>query len=321
MKDALISIILPTYNGEQFLKKQLESIFLQTCQDFELIVADDASTDATLEILKSYSDRDNFYFYVNHNNQGFISNFCSAMKKAKGQYIVPCDQDDIWLPDKLDALLAEVDDHLLVYSNSELIDENDNLLGKDLLQLLKINCISGNNFRAFYYSNCVTAHTMLFRRELLAYVDTLPETVYHDHWLAFIASRLGTIHYVDKKLVRYRRHGSSVTTTVKKKKLPANPLAYLRDKADRQSRRNQTKLTKLKDFQAFNRQINQQDPELDIIIGELEKFDRCFFNRKIYSILKKRHEEYFAITRKGHFGLIMEESVGRKFYQYIPVTL
>lgn len=243
------------------------------------------------------------------------------MKQAKGKYIAPCDQDDVWLPNKLKTLLAEVNDHLLVYSNSELVDEHETPLGKDLKQSLKINFISGNNHRAFYYGNCVAAHTMMFRRELLEHIDTLPETVYHDHWLAFIASRLGTIHCVDKKLVLYRRHDSSVTKTVKKKKIPASPIAYLRAKADRQSLRNQNKLKKLKDFQAFNRKINQADAELDEVIAELEKFDQTFFNRKIFSILNKRHDEYFAISRKGHLGMALEESVGRKFYQYVPVTL
>lgn len=321
MTKPLVSIILPTYNGERFLKQQLDSIFSQTCQDFEVIVADDGSADSTVNILQTYAGRKNFHYYVNPGNMGFIQNFCRAMKRAKGQYLAPCDQDDVWLPGKVETLLAEAGDHMLVYSNSELVDEDEKPLGKDLRQSLRINFISGNNHRAFYYSNCVAAHTMLFRRELLNYIDSLPESVYHDHWLAFIASRLGTIHAVDKKLVLYRRHVSSVTTTVKKKKFTGNPAAYLRAKADRQSRRNQSKLQKLKDFQAFNQKINKPDTELDVIIAELEKFDRYFFNRKIFSILNKRHEEYFAISRKGHFGLVMEECLGRRFYRYIPVTL
>ena len=98
-------------------------------------------------------------------------------------------------------------------------------------------------------------------------------------------------------------------------------MAYLRAKAERQSQRNKSKLTKLKDFQSFNQAINKPDTELDTIIGELQGFDDYFFNRKIYSILHHRHGEYFAISRKGHLGLVMEESLGRKFYQYVPVTL
>ena len=70
----------------------------------------------------------------------------------------------------------------------------------------KINFISGHNHRAFYYTNCVAAHSMLFYRELLAYLDTLPGSIYYDQWLTCIACRLGTIHAADKKLVLYRRH-------------------------------------------------------------------------------------------------------------------
>jgi len=321
MASPLVSIVLPSYNGERYLKRQIDSIFAQSFQDFELIVADDVSTDSTIDILKSYAHRENFQYSVNPENVGFIQNFCAALKNTHGRYIAPCDQDDIWLPNKLQSLLEEADRHLLVYSNSELVDENEKPLGRDLRQSLKINFISGNNHRAFYYGNCVAAHTMLFSSELLPYLDSLPESVYHDHWLAFIASRLGTIQAVDKKLVLYRRHDSSVTTSIKKKRFTGNLVAYLKAKADRQSQRNKDKLKKLKDFQSFNNRINKPDPELDSIIGELEAFDRYFFNYKIFGILNKRHESYFAISRKGHFGQIMEESMGRKFYQYIPVTL
>ena len=106
---------------------------------------------------------------------------------------------------------------------------------------------------------------------------------------------------------------SSVTTTIKKKKFTGNPIAFLNAKAERQSPRNQNKLKKLKDFQSFNRRIDKLDVELDTIIAELEGFDDFSFKRKIFSILN--------IRRKGLGGLMIEESVGRKFYQYIPFTL
>ena len=321
MSTPLVSIVLPTYNGERFLRQQLDSIFAQTCQDFEIIVADDVSTDATVEILSSYDNRSNFHYAINSQNIGFIRNFSQAAKRARGKYIAPCDQDDVWLPDKLQSLLDQANEHLLVYSNSELVDELNRPLGKSLQDSLKINFVSGSNYRAFYFGNCVAAHTMLFRRELLDYIDTLPQSVYHDHWLAFIASRLGSIHAVDKKLVLYRRHDNSVTTTIKKKKFTGNVISYLRAKADRQSQRNQSKLRKLKDFRSFNQMINKPDAELDVLIHELESFDDYFFNKKIFTLLNKGRDEYFAISRKGKAGLIMEECWGRRFYQYIPVTL
>lgn len=320
-KRPLVSIVLPSYNGERFLEKQLDSIFAQSCQDFELIVTDDVSTDNTVAILQRYVQRENFHYSVNRQNLGFIQNFCQALKRARGQYIAPCDQDDIWLPHKLETLLANAGENLLIYSNSKLVDEQERPLGKSLRESLKVNFISGNNHRAFYYANCVAAHTMLFRRELLEYIDSLPESVYHDHWLAFMASRLGSIRAVDEELVLYRRHASSVTTTVKKKRFSGNLLAYLRAKADRQSQRNQSKLQKLRDFQSFNQRIGRPDGELDTIISELEKFDSYFFSRRIFSILSRHKAEYFAISRKGRFVLMMEESLGRKFYRYLPVTL
>lgn len=320
MSSPLVSIVLPTYNGERYLAKQLDSIYSQSCQDFEVIVADDVSTDGTVKVLDKYKQHNNFQYSINQKNLGFIKNFSQAVMKARGKFIAPCDQDDIWHAHKLQTLIDNAGEHLLVYSNSELIDENDQPLGRSLKDSLKINFVSGNPYRAFYYANCVAAHTMLFRRELIDYINDMPESVYHDHWLAFIASRLGTIQAIDEKLVQYRRHDSNVTVSVKKKKITGNIFSYLKEKADRQSQRNKDKLLKLRDFQSFLIRVDHSDALLDSLIEEYGKFDTVFFNRRIHSILKQRQEEFFAISRKGKTGLVMEECMGRKFYQYIPIT-
>ncbi|MDH5444328.1 MAG: glycosyltransferase family 2 protein [Gammaproteobacteria bacterium] len=320
MSTPLVSIILPTYNGEAFLENQLDSIFEQSFKDFEIIVSDDGSSDSTTEIINTWKNRKNFRYSINQKNIGFIQNFCQAAKRAEGKYIVPCDQDDVWLPHKLQILIDSINDHLLIYSNSRLIDEQEQPLGKSLKESLKVNFISGNNHRAFYYANCVAAHTMMFHRDLLQYIDTLPETVFHDHWLAYVASRLGSIKALDDELVLYRRHGSSVTTTTKKKRFTGNLFSYLKAKADRQFERNQNKITKLRTFQAFNQKIAKPDSELDVLIEELSRFDEYFFNKQIFSILNRSKDDYFAISCKGKMKLMMEECFGRKFYQYIPMT-
>ncbi len=284
-------------------------------------MGDDASTDNTVKILKQYSHHQNFNYTVNTTNLGFKQNFARAVKKSSGDIIAPCDQDDIWLPDKLQILISAMDDNLMVYSNSELIDEDNHKLGLTLKESLKINFISGDNYRAFYFGNCVAAHTMAFRKELLDVIFPFPETIYHDHWIAFIASRLGEIKYIDKKLVLYRKHSGSVTVADgEKSPQKKNIFSHLASKAERQSKRNKQKLATLKTFSDFNRKINKIDPVLEELIQALQDFDHCFINKNIFSILFGGRAQYFEITQKNTVSCAIKESLGKLFYRYMPIS-
>ena len=318
----LISIILPTYNGAKFLSQQIESIYAQSYKHFEIIASDDASSDNTLELLQQYAKyHNNFYVYSNSSNLGFNKNFSVACQHAKGEFIAPCDQDDIWQADKLLTLVEKLKDNTLVYSNSELIDEKNHKLGMSLADSLKINFISGNNHSAFYYGNCVAAHTMLFKRNLLEYIFPFPETVFFDHWIAYTAARLGTIQYIDKKLVLYRKHAASVTvSTATTRERPKNLIHHLQEKTLRQVQRNKDKLEKLKRFAELNNTLGRPDHELDSLIEQYKKFEDYFFNFEIFTRLKAKQNKYFAITRKSRILCSLEEACGRHFYRFLPIT-
>ena len=105
----MISIALTTYNGEKFLKEQLDSILNQTYSDYELVVCDDCSTDSTRQILKEYEKKDKrINVFLNNNNLGFKNNFEKAISLCTGEYIALSDQDDIWDEKKLEILLKKV---------------------------------------------------------------------------------------------------------------------------------------------------------------------------------------------------------------------
>src|SRR4051812_29514296 len=121
MEFPLVSIIVCTYNGEQFLEEQLQSVVNQTYPNIEITISDDKSTDQTAAILKKYEEKNNIQVRYNEMNIGFLKNFELAVGMASGNYIAFCDQDDIWLPNKIERLLGAISDHSLVYSNSLLI--------------------------------------------------------------------------------------------------------------------------------------------------------------------------------------------------------
>ncbi|TQV61723.1 MAG: glycosyltransferase [Sulfurovum sp.] len=120
-----ISICLATYNGEKYLKEQLDSLLNQTLTPYEVIIQDDCSTDNTVEIAKQYTDKLNLKIYVNEVNLGFTKNFESVLQKATGDLIAPCDQDDIWKPDKLEKLSGLIGKHSLIYANSLLVNSEE----------------------------------------------------------------------------------------------------------------------------------------------------------------------------------------------------
>lgn len=206
-----VSVALCTYNGEKYLAQQLDSLLAQTHAPYELIAADDASSDLSRDILQDYAPRfPRVRIIRNAINVGLGQNFQQAFSACTGDWIAPCDQDDIWEPDKLATLLqAAKVGHLLVYSDSALVDERGHPMNKKVSDSLPM--ISGQKPLAFTFRNSVSGHSCIFRRELLLRAMPFPEGIYYDWWLAFVASSLGSIGYVDRALVRFRRHPGTVT--------------------------------------------------------------------------------------------------------------
>src|SRR6478609_835146 len=128
----LISIVLCSYNGAKFIDEQIQSLLQQTYPNLEIIISDDASTDGTQAILKKYKTHPAFKIFLQQTNLGPIKNVAFALQQAIGSFIAFCDQDDIWLPQKIETLHAQIGDDLLVYCDSELVDEHGQSLHKKI---------------------------------------------------------------------------------------------------------------------------------------------------------------------------------------------
>ena len=223
MNSPLISIIVCTYNGERFLEEQLQSIFNQTYTNLEIIIADDRSSDGTILILKRYEGIPNVKIHYNEKNLGFIKNFELAATLATGDYIAFSDQDDIWLPHKIEKLLSAIKGYSLVYSNSILINEKGESLNKKLSDFRKMKTEITNSI-GFAFFNVVSGHTMMMSKELLKWVLPLPDILYHDWWIAAHATNLKGVKYVDEALTLYRQHPKTVTKTIITKKAGSRKL-------------------------------------------------------------------------------------------------
>ena len=218
MQSKGISVIMTTFNGAAFIKQQLDSILLQTHQADEIIICDDSSTDDTISILKSYADYPRIKIFVNDIQLGVVENFKKAAKIATtGNWLVFADQDDIWLPIKIERLAAEMqifnDDSLpvLIYSDLKVIDKNDNVISSSFWQRQQIK-IDKIRFSTLLYGNVVTGCTIIINYKMAEEFFLMDATgVLHDEWMALIAYSIGKAKQVNDKLVLYRQHAANIT--------------------------------------------------------------------------------------------------------------
>ena len=210
MRTRKISIILCTYNGEAYLREQIDSLLAQTYPFYELIVQDDCSTDGTGHIVHTYREQypdRNIRFHANPRRLGFNRNFLTALQRATGEYIACCDQDDIWLPDKLETLMREIGDSPLIFHNSYVMD------GSPKPRLLYATPLptSFPPLCAILYPRAY-GHQMLFRQEVRGGLKPFMDyNVSYDYLLFTLAGGMGRVRYLHTPLVRWRRHEEAAT--------------------------------------------------------------------------------------------------------------
>jgi len=224
----MIEVLLATYNGETYLKEQLDSLLAQTYQDFRILIRDDDSTDSTVSLLEEYREAypDKIILVKDGVHCGNAArNFMELTKHATAEYVMYCDQDDFWLPQKLEVSLRDMkateekagkDTPILVYGDYKIVDENlkDAGIAIEEIQVAKhftdMNRILVQN----YATGClVMANRKLYK--MLGEYD--PDVIMHDWWLALIASAMGIVHHFPMEVMYYRQHGDNVVGAVRVK--------------------------------------------------------------------------------------------------------
>jgi len=218
-----LSVALCTFNGEIFLKEQLDSILNQSINIDEIIVCDDQSTDNTKQILESYKkdNPDLFKIYYNEKNLRSNKNFEKAIKLTSGDYIFLSDQDDIWKENKVEETLAvfkKNKEALGVFSNADLIDENGNLISKKKSLWDSVHFFEEHipkpidlNKILIFRGNFLTGATLCIKKDVKEFCfpfRTIEKKFLHDEWFAYILSKRKSLFYSTKKLISYRLHNN-----------------------------------------------------------------------------------------------------------------
>lgn len=200
---------MATFNGSQYVIRQLNSILLQLGNNDEIIISDDNSTDNTCDLLMSLNDK-RVIVIKNSGGKGPVSNFENALKIAKGDFIFLSDQDDIWLPDKVSVMCAGLAKNHLVLSNCEVVD-------KELITLIPSFFDyrqSRPGFLKNIYKNSYIGCCMAFRREVLSYALPFPKSIHmHDWWIGLLVELNGNVEFIDQPLMKYIRHGNNASPT------------------------------------------------------------------------------------------------------------
>lgn len=281
-----IDILLATYNGERFIQQQLFSLLMQTYTDWCCYIHDDGSSDNTVSIVKSFSEKDSRFVFVDDKIKcgGPANNFLHLLKFSSAEYCCFCDQDDIWLDNKLqkyiDAISAKDNSKpQVVFFNSHLWNsDSDSITGNATLAFPK-------NIESLLFLNCgIQGCAGVFNKEMVHHLrNPLEHNAMHDHYLTLLGcSSIGEISYVHENTMLYRQHSNNVTGkafgSIKEK--------YKSVFTVRKAVVSKEHLIAVKDFYELYKSVLSED--------NIKKFD-FFIKSKNFNIFKK----IFFIVKYG----------------------
>lgn len=204
----MISVCVATYNGEKFIREQIDSILCQLSSDDEIIVSDDGSTDGTIVIINCIGDK-RIRIIEGPRKHSPTFNFENALKEAKGNYIFLADQDDVWKTNKVEVCMKWLQKYDCVVSDAEVTDSNLNPLYPSLYAIMQVR--QGHIYNTVW-KNGYTGCCMAFRRNILEASLPFPKDIpMHDIWIGNVAAYKYNVKFIPDKLILFRRHKETIS--------------------------------------------------------------------------------------------------------------
>lgn len=219
----VIDILLATYNAEKHLADQLDSLFNQSHAGWRLIVRDDGSTDATGKILADYQRRHPDAVVIIEDrlgNLGACGNFARLLEMADADYVMCCDQDDVWMPDKIERTFRRMEaletthgssTPCLVYTDLQVVDDHLKVLSNSFYRMQAYDPGRGFDFSRLLVGNVMVGCTVMINRRLRDLAMPMPpEALMHDWWLGLLACACGRVAFLNEATILYRQHAGNV---------------------------------------------------------------------------------------------------------------
>ena len=317
-----IHVAMATYNGEKYVREQIESICGQTLRPDKIIIVDDGSSDKTIEIIKALQVTSpvEIELHVNKNNMGVIKTFDKALSLCDADYIALADQDDVWLSNKLDALLQVMKDieqdiidvPCLVYSDLNVVGADLKMQNESHLSITNVDQIDlGKPIRLLIERNHAPGCSMLINNSLKEMALPIPLGCrMHDYWLSIIAGAVGRMSCCKEPLMLFRRHGSNVTEVIGKERridylirklsyFPRFIPVFYRIISGAYNCRHFNEQLKL--FSLLDERLDKAD---DLVHKYVENMDKggtqaCRFFMRESLQLRYRHEFYLSLLSKS----------------------
>ncbi|WP_151829920.1 glycosyltransferase family 2 protein [Acinetobacter ursingii] len=215
-----VDIAMATYNGERYIEEQIRSIQQQTYTNWILYISDDGSSDRTVSLIRKMMENDTRIKLINTNRQGgVIQNFNEALSRTTANYILLCDQDDIWPKERLAVLVLKLESieykdpsqAILIFTDLELIDDRGNRLENSFYESNGLSPMENMINHSLLWQSTVYGCTTIMNRNLLNISLPIPEyALMHDQWLALNAAQNDSLYYHDIKSIQYRQHSGNV---------------------------------------------------------------------------------------------------------------
>jgi glycosyltransferase involved in cell wall biosynthesis len=291
----LVSVAMATYNGADFLARQIDTLVCQSYKPIEIVICDDCSNDSTPEILEYYSLKypGLVRWSKNEHTIGFIKNFEKVLSMCCGEYLALCDQDDTWVPDKIERLIKAIGVRDLVHSDARVVDEQEREISRSYSSY-SVKRTRHRNFHRLLITNTVTGCTAMIRRSLLERAIPFPELLPHDQWLGLLAADGEGIAYLPEPLVNYRKHEKNALGAHRAERdvLALRKVKSLHGLYERRAEFNERRQRWLEDFLAVTKgRFSEKNTT------EVEKFAayyRSFFERKLRIKAFWYHLTHFA---------------------------
>ena len=224
MRSGLVAIVLCTFNGSKYIEALMDSIIVQTYENWELWISDDGSKDNTISVVRQYAkfDPEKIHILPEHAPLGACTNFLKTLTGAQlneAEYYMFADQDDVWFPDKIEKLVAAMrmeeqserkETPLLIHSDCRVTDQNLQTIASSFTEYMGYNQ-SMKSLPHLLVQNNVVGASVLFNRALRNRIHSVPQSaVMHDHWIALVAAAFGRIGYLPEATYDYRQHAENV---------------------------------------------------------------------------------------------------------------
>lgn len=203
----MISVCIASFNGEKYIKEQINSILVQLGDEDELIISDDGSIDQTIKIITTYNDK-RIKLFENKGKHGYTHNFENALKNASGDYIFFSDQDDVWLPNKIETILPFLENDNFVITDAY-VTNNELEIKERLSTWRKYKKGYFRNLYKSIYAGCTCA----FTKNIKNYALPFPKSnhIQHDTWIGLLSELKFNVVCIDEPLIFYRRHESNTS--------------------------------------------------------------------------------------------------------------